>query len=168
MSGALSKKHRASLKLRVEKMNEAKLKSRRCDTSRALLDDSATVSGLDDSLELPAPKESDESSDYKDFDRLADDKEYCSLYCDWIADMSHLDQQRIAMMLNDNYREQFGLLKTGAAANFFGICINQKTVRTWRKSFLEDPEGFGIENRGKHLRYLMRSIKKDIRVGEST
>jgi len=90
----------------------------------------------------------------EDYNGTAGQGDYKSIYYDWIAEMSRLDQQRIAMMLYDNYRERFGMLKTNAAhevASFFGI--SEKTVRTWRKPFSKDPEGFGVENRGKHLRY---------------
>jgi len=140
MSGRLTKKHRASLKLRVEEMNEAKSKYQRYETSSSLQHDSATVSGLDDSVELPAPSESDESSDDNDYDGTAAQDDYKSMYRDWVAEMNQLDQQRIAMMHYDNYREWFGLLKTDAArqvADF--LSISEKTVRTWRKSFLLSP-----------------------------
>lgn len=75
MSGRLTRKRRASLKLRVEEMNEAlRLKSRSCETSNSLGNssqpDSSRIPGHDDTLELPAPLGSDEDYLSSDDGRL--------------------------------------------------------------------------------------------------
>ena len=60
------------------------------------------------------------------------------------------------MMLYDDYRNNFGLLKISAArqvAAFFGI--SEKTVRTWRKQFLMDPDEFREKHRGEYLRHQL-------------
>ena len=97
--------------------------------------------------------ESDSDEEYKG--KLAED-DVSSIYKDWLNDMKRVDQQRIAMMLYDNYRTRFLLQKTAAAqevARFLNI--SEKTVRTWRKQFLMINEDFGEDYRGKHLRYCV-------------
>ena len=67
MSKQLSKKRKASLKLRVEEMNLAKSKRRSCGSiegPRPTLPTETTVSSLvNESFELPPPLELSENSD---------------------------------------------------------------------------------------------------------
>ena len=100
------------------------------------------------------PNSSRIPGDDEDHDGTAGQGDYKLMYCNWMAEMSRLDQQRIAMMLYDNYRERFGKLKSNAAhevASFFGISedgvhLEEVILRRSRRFFC-------VENRGKYLRY---------------
>lgn len=124
----MSLKRKASLKLRVAEMNAAKLKRRSYDSSEGPSTDSPSEnpssSSMDEMLELPAPLESTyegefNSSEEEDDDDDDEDDEYMgetnqddikAIYKDWIDEMKRIDQQKMAMMLYDNYRDSFGLL----------------------------------------------------------
>ena len=69
---------------------------------------------LNNTLELPAPVDdvfNTEDSSNEDYDDTITSKDSSAIYRDWVKEMSRVDQQRIAMMLHDNYTTQFGLLK---------------------------------------------------------
>ena len=73
---------------------------------------------MDESFVLPAPaecsdvssNESSEDDDYYEGETL--DEEISSVYSDWIDEMEREDLKMLAMLLYDNYRKRFGLLKT--------------------------------------------------------
>ena len=106
---------------------------------------------------MPAPVDdvsSDEDSSDEDYDDTIASEDSAAIYRDWIGEMSRVDQQRIAMMLYDNYTTRFGLLKVPAAkevALFLGI--TETTVRRWRKEFLTNSKEYGEDSRGKYIRY---------------
>jgi len=154
MFGKLSRKRKAELRLRAQEARKKKLRSR----------DEIRDSESFDETELLAPLDSvgEENSSSKD-NGTAQQADHKSIYREWIAEMSRLDQQRLAMMLFDNYRDNFGLMKTDTAcqvASFFGI--SDRTVRTWRKSFLQDPENYGVEHRGKYPRCVLTRVDNKI------
>ena len=154
-------------------MNVAKSKHRSSETNEDLVTnfpgENPFSSSLDEMLELPAPTESfyecDFNSSEEDYNGDKEDDDYKgeagqdnikAIYKDWIDEMDRIDLQRMVMMLYDDYRNNFGLLKTSAArqvAAVFGL--TNRTVITWRKQFLMDPDGFGDERKGKHLRYQL-------------
>lgn len=95
-------------------------------------------------------------SNDEDYEGMLVKGDLSSIYEDWLKDMKRVDQQRVAMMLYDNYRIRFLLQKIAAAqevARFLNI--GDKTVRTWRKQFLMMKEEFGEDYRGKYLRYCV-------------
>ena len=162
MSKRLSKKRKASLELRVEEMNLAKPKRRSSDSSEgpstSLPTETTVPSLVNESFELPAPLEmsenSDSSSEDDEYAGEADQSDYDSLFEDWISEMGRIDQQRVAMMLYNDYQTNFGFMKTAAAWKVTSFLkISEKTVRSWRKEFLKDLDEYGEERRGKHLRY---------------
>ena len=64
-------------------------------------------------------------------------------YIQWINSLHRHDIQVLAMMLYDDYREMFGLQKTGAAEQVglrLGLC--EKTIKRWRKTFLNNAGRF--------------------------
>lgn len=145
-------------------MNLAKSKRRSCDSiegpSTTLPTETTVPSLVNESFELPAPLElsenSDSSSEDDEYAGEADQSDYDSLFGDWISEMGRIDLQRVAMMLYNDYQTNFGLMKTGAARKVASFLkISEKTVRSWRKEFLMDPDGYGEEHRGKHLRYQL-------------
>ena len=95
---------------------------------------------MDESFVLPAPAEcsdilSNESSeDDENYEGEASDEEILSVYSDWIDEMEREDLKMLAMLLYNNYRKRFGLLKTSAEKKV-ALClgIGEKTVRLWRK-----------------------------------
>ena len=79
--------------------------------------------------------------------------------------MKRVDQQRVVMMLYDNYRTCFLLQKTASAREVaLFLNISEKTVRTWCKprckQFLTMNEEFGEDYRGKNLRYCVIKDEK--------
>ena len=62
----------------------------------------------------------------------------------------------MAMMLHDNYVERFGL-KMMAAAGEVGqlLGVNEKTIRLWRKDFVQHQGEFSENCRGKYARYVI-------------
>ena len=123
MSKRLSKKRKASLKLRVEEMNLVKSKRCSCDSSEgpstSLPTETTVPSLVNESFELPAPLElsenSDSGSEDDEYAGEADQSYYDSLFGDWISEMGRIDLQRVAMMLYNDYQTNFGLMKTAAA-----------------------------------------------------
>ena len=148
----ISRKRKASLRKRVEEMNEAKLRAKSMRT--ATTESSVIVS---EDLDLPAPlaKESYSSDDKndEDYEGAITCKDTSAIYSDWLSDMKRIDKQKMAMMLYDNYVERMGLQKTEAAKEvglFLGVC--DKTVRLWRREFLCNSGKFSEDSRGKYLR----------------
>ena len=117
--------------------------------------DSST--SMDDSFALPAPMsyQSDVSSDEEvendnDFCEELSDDERSAIYKDWISELEQEDAKMLTMLLYDNCRSRFGLLKTFAAKEV-GLClgIGEKTVRRLRKNFIADSDKFDVDGRGK-------------------
>ena len=71
----------------------------------------------------------------------------------WIDELEREDLKMLAMLMYDNYRKRFGLLKTSAAKEV-ALCLGmgEKTVRLWRKNFLENSGSFTVDGRGKYAR----------------
>ena len=138
----LSRKRKRFLKQRAAEMNEAKWGRQSVERLDEACEGTSTdVSHVDDSLELPAPlpvmssSEGESDSDEEYESKLVED-DISSIYEDWRNDMKRVDQQRMAMMLYDNYRTRFLLQKTAAAQEVaLFLNISEKTVRTWRKKF---------------------------------
>ena len=81
------------------------------------------------------------------------DEEKLLIYADWISELEREDLRMLAMLMYNNYRKQYGLLKTSTAKEV-SLClgIGDKTVRTWRKKFLNDSSIFTVDSRGKYSR----------------
>ena len=88
------------------------------DTTEEIIEEASSSASMDESFVLPAPAEcsdvsSNESSkddDYYEGEAL--DEEISSVYSNWIDKMEREDLKMLAMLLYDNYRKRFGLLKT--------------------------------------------------------
>ena len=114
---------------------------------------------MNESFMLPAPTEyfdvlsGESSEDDEDYEGEASDEEISSVYMDWINKLEREDLKMLAMLMYDNYRKQFGLLKTSAAKEV-ALCLGmgEKTVRLWRKNFLENSGSFTVDGRGKCAR----------------
>ena len=95
-----------------------------------------------------------ESDSDEEYEGILVEDDISSIYEDWLKHMKRVDQQRMAMMLYDNYRTRFLLQKTAAAEEVaLFLNISGKTVRIWLKQFLTMNEEFGEDYRGKRLRY---------------
>ena len=101
----------------------------------------------------PPAEFSDHSETDEDFDETISDEERSSIYADWIHQLEQEDVRIMAMLMYDNYRERFGLLKTSAAKEV-ALCLgySEKTVRRWRKDFLVGSRRFTVDGRGKYAR----------------
>ena len=114
---------------------------------------------MNESFMLPAPIEysdvlsGESSEDDEDYEGEASDEEISSVYADWINELEREDLKMLAMLMYDNYRKRFGLLKTSAAKEV-ALCLgmDEKTVRLWRKNFLENSGSFTVDGRGKYAR----------------
>ena len=96
------------------------------------------VSHVDDSFELPAPlamsSSEGESDSDEEYEGILVEDDISSIYKDWLKDMKRVDQQRMAMMLHDNYRTRFLLQKTAAAEEVaLFLSISGKTALTFRQ-----------------------------------
>ena len=76
---------------------------------------------MNESFMLPAPTEyfdvlsGESSEDDEDYEGEASDEEISSVYMDWINKLEREDLKMLAMLMYDNYRKWFGLLKTSTA-----------------------------------------------------
>ena len=92
---------------------------------------------------------------------MTSNEERPSIYADWI-DQSEQEYVKImAMLIYDNYRELFGLLKMSAAkevALYLGY--SEKTVRRWRKDFIEGSRHYSVDGRGKYAQNIVINDKE--------
>lgn len=153
MSARVSRKRKAAWKIRVAQMQEAKARKRQAQSGEQL--DSSTLStSVDDSSqnvlhireaveEVEAVPDEEESTRNDTVD-----------YKKWVSNLERENQQMLAMMMYDNYRERFGLQKT-SAADEVGLCLGicGKTIRIWRKQFLNNSGQFLPDKTGKYPRY---------------
>ena len=161
MSKPMPRKRKEALIAKAKAMREAKRQRRSdtADTPEEIIEETSSSLSMDESFVLPAPAEcsdilSNESSeDDENYEGEASDEEILSVYSDWIGEMEREDLKMLAMLLYDNYRKRFGLLKTSAAKEV-ALClgIGEKTVRLWRKNFLENSSSFTVDGRGKYAR----------------
>ena len=89
----------------------------------------------------------------EDYEGELTGKDISAIYNDRISAMKRIDEQKMAMMLYDNYVERMGFQKTEAVKEvglFLGV--NDQTFRSWRREFLCSGE-FSEDNRGKHARH---------------
>ena len=148
MSARVSRKRKAAWKIRVAQMQEAKARKRQAQSGE--LDNSPLSTSVDDSSqsvlhiheaveEVEAVPDQEESTRNDTVD-----------YKKWVSNLERENQQ----MLYDNYRERFGLQKT-SAADEVGLCLGicGKTIRIWRKQFLNNSGQFLPDKRGKYPRY---------------
>jgi len=159
MSRQLSRKRKNTLKLQAKKMREAKVQLRVVSEGDSLEESSA--SAMNESLVLPAPTDhpdahlsSESSTEDEDYEVTGLEEEMSGIYKDWLDELEREDLQMISMMMYDNYLKRFGLLKTSAAKEV-ALCLNlsEKTVRVWRKEFLNNRMSFEGEKRGIHQRH---------------
>ena len=123
---------------------------------------------MDESFVLPAPKECSgnlethkDSETDKDFDRTTSDEERSSIYADWIDQSEQENVKIMAMLMYDNYRGHFGLLKMSAAkevALYLGY--SEKTVRRWRKDFIVGSRHYSVDGRGKYAQNIVINDKE--------
>ena len=110
MSARVSRKRKAAWKIRVAQMQEAKARKRQAQ-SREQLDSSSLSTSVDDSSqsvlhiyesveELEAVPDQEESTRNDTID-----------YKKWVSNLERENQQMLAMMLYDNYRERFACRK---------------------------------------------------------
>ena len=141
MSGRpyVSQKRRAAWKANVVRMQKAKALKRSGVFAEAPVDS-------------PSPPKSTPVDDQETDEEKSMINEPVD-YKQWINSLQRENLQMLAMLLYDNYRERFGLLKTDAAKEV-GLCLglSDKTVRIWRKMFLTNSGHFLPDNRGKYPR----------------
>ena len=141
----VSRKHTKALKTKPKVMRDIKQQRRESSLNESIETtmemDSST--SLDDSFALPAPTElsnylsdvsSEEEAEDDDYYGELSDEERSSIYKDWLSELELEDIKMLSMLLYDNYRNRFGLLKTFAAKEV-ALCLGcgDKTVRRWRK-----------------------------------
>ena len=157
MSARVSRKRKAAWKIRVVQMQEAKARKRQAQSGE--LDSSPLSTSVDDSSqsvlhiheaveEVEAVPDQEESTRNDTVD-----------YKKWVSNLERENQQ----MLYDNYRERFGLQKT-SAADEVGLCLGicGKTIRIWRKQFLNNSGQFLPDKRGKYPRYKPQVVNDKI------
>lgn len=159
MSKPMPRKRKEALKAKAKMMRDAK----RLKRGETAVEEATSSVTMDESFVLPAPTECfDDSSNAsseadsetdEDFDGTISDEERSSIYADWIDQLEQEDIKIMAMLMYDNYRERFGLLKTSAAKEV-ALCLgySEKTVRRWRKDFLVGSRRFTVDGRGKYAR----------------
>lgn len=136
MSGQISRKHRAAWKACVARMQEANPKERKRKTHSEEQLDNCMPSTDDLSLDISSAREDDQEAVCEDttINETADSWDYK----EWISSLQRGNLQ----MLYDNYRERFGLQKTAAAEVALCLGLSDKTIRTWRKTFLSNSGQF--------------------------
>lgn len=149
--GHISRKRKAELKLRVAKARKAR--NRQAQSERPQ-DNLTLTTSVDDSLHVSGAREDD-----KELEAVFEEEEESTRnvtvdYKQWINSLQREHQQMLAMMLYDNYRERFGLQKTSAAEEV-ALClgVSDKTIRLWRKDFLNNSGQFSPDKRGKYPRH---------------
>ena len=115
------------------------------------------------SIILPVPStgeysgESDQSnSGDEEYDEQFREDEADAIYQDWLVTVDREDIKMMSLMLHDNYVNRFGLTKTAASAEV-GLLLgfNEKTIRLWRKDFIQNKGEFSEYQRGKYARYII-------------
>lgn len=109
---------------------------------------------IDESLEPPGPTTRSISSGYgnvggeDDYEGEFSYVEVQACCDDWLLTLERSRVQIIAIMLNDNYIEHFGLLRRKAAEEVALLLgTNQKTVRRWRSDWVVIKECFSDSSR---------------------
>jgi len=154
----MSRMRKQALNAKAKAMRDAK----RLKRVEAAVEEASSVI-MDESFMLPAPTEcGDNNSDASSEEDSDTDENYdgtiseekSSIYSDWLRELEQEDIKMLAMLMYDNYRKRFGLLKTSAAKEV-PLCLGyrDKTVRRWRKDFLVNSSRFTVDGRGKYLRH---------------
>ena len=160
MSKPMPRKRKEALLAKAKAMHEAKRQRRQNDSTEAVVEEASSSLSMNESFMLPAPTEysdvlsGESSEDDEDYEGEASDEEISSVYADWINELDREDLKMLAMLMYDNYRKRFGLLKTSAAKEV-ALCLGmgEKTVRLWRKNFLENSGSFTVGVNMHEVRY---------------
>ena len=142
-----SRKRKAAWKANVVRMQKAKTLKRGGLSAENPVDNSSPSTSAGDVLQgTPADDQEMDEAEESMINEPVD-------YKQWINSLQRETLQMLAMLLYDNYRERFGLVKTDAAKEV-GLClgVSDKTVRIWRKTFLTNSGHFLPDKRGKYPR----------------
>ena len=140
----------------MARMQEAKARKRKGDSEEGPVENliASTCSGASSHSILDARKDEEMIERTARIQAQTDPAEARNeYYMQWINSLHRDDIQILAMMLYDNYIETFGLQKTTAAEQValrLGLC--DKTIRGWRKTFLNNSGRFNPDGRGKYPR----------------
>ena len=162
MSHRVSRKRKQSWELLVKLMNEARMKKQQHsgEISSKPVEQPHELADVNDLELLPAPTEtindtlskvsSTEDEDYKE---TIEEDDISVLYEDWINELDREDVQMMAMMMYNYFVKRFKFMKTRAAEEVAQcLGISDRTVRSWRKTFLTNHRCFE-ERRGKYARH---------------
>ena len=125
------------------------------DPPQSELEESFTVS-LGAQIDSEEPSSSSDSDD----ERMTAD-ESKSIWKKWLQEQPKDSLKMLSIMLTDTYIERFGLTKTNAAKeSALLLGMNEKTIRTWRKSYYANMGKFSDSKQGKHSRpYILDDEK---------
>ena len=109
--GHISRKRKTALMVGVAKMQKAKARKRQAQSEKPPDGSALSMSTcVDESLHVSGAREDNEELEAV-FEEEDSTRDITVDYKQWINSLQREDQQTLAMMLYDNYRERFGLLK---------------------------------------------------------